>query len=44
MGQITGKDNNRVPTVEEWHDDGTASYEHIYLQPDGYTIETMWVE
>lgn len=88
MGQITGKDNNRVPTVEEcndafggdyvtqddlsgflttsdiseshgisqcwvqlpghlyteWHDDGTASYEHIYLQPDGYTIEANWVE
>lgn len=24
--------------------DGTASYEHIYLQPDGYTIEANWVE
>lgn len=24
--------------------DGKASYEHIYLRPDGYTIEANWVE
>lgn len=28
----------------KWHDDGTASYEHIYLRPDGYTIEANWIE
>lgn len=28
----------------QWHSDGTASYERIYLQPDGYTIEANWVE
>lgn len=30
--------------IYKWHSDGTASYEHIYLQPDGYTIEANWVE
>ena len=40
------KDENgyRLHLYTEWHDDGTASYEHIYLQPDGYTIEANWVE
>ena len=37
-------DGYRLHLYTEWHDDGTASYEHIYLQPDGYTIEANWVE
>jgi len=40
MGYIT----YRLHMYTEWHSDGTASYEHIYLQPDGYTIEADWVE
>lgn len=39
-----GGDGYRLHLYTEWHDDGTASYEHIYLQPDGYTIEANWVE
>ena len=35
------KDTDPIDCV---HSDGTASYEHIYLQPDGYTIEANWVE
>lgn len=38
------EDGYRLHLYTEWHDDGTASYEHIYLQPDGYTIEANWVE
>ena len=40
------KDNDgyRLHLHIQWHSDGTASYEHIYLQPDGYTIEANWVE
>ena len=40
------KDNDgyRLHLHTQWHSDGTASYEHIYLQPDGYTIEANWVE
>lgn len=40
------KDNDgyRLHLHIQWHSDGTASYEHIYLQPDGYTIEAIWVE
>lgn len=34
----------RLHLYTEWHNDGTASYEHIYLQPDGYTIEANWVK
>lgn len=34
----------RLHLYTERHDDGTASYEHIYLQPDGYTIEADWIE
>lgn len=37
-------DRYRLHLYTEWHSDGTASYEHIYLQPDGYTIEANWVE
>lgn len=33
------EDGYRLHLYTEWHDDGTASYEHIYLQPDGYTIK-----
>lgn len=40
------KDNDgyRLHLHIQWHSDGTASYEHIYLRPDGYTIEANWVE
>lgn len=40
------KDNDgyRLHLHTQWHSDGTASYEHIYLRPDGYTIEANWVE
>lgn len=40
------KDNDgyRLHLHIQWHSDGTASYEHICLQPDGYTIEANWVE
>lgn len=40
------KDNNgyRLHLHIQRHSDGTASYEHIYLQPDGYTIEAKYVE
>lgn len=38
------EDGYRLHLYTEWHDDGTASYEHIYLRPDGYTIEANWVE
>lgn len=34
----------RLHLHTQWHSDGTASYEHIYLRPDGYTIESIWVE
>lgn len=37
-------DGYRLHLYTEWHSDGTASYEHIYLRPDGYTIEANWVE
>lgn len=37
-------DGYRLHLYTEWHSDGTASYEHIYLRPDGYTIEAYWVE
>lgn len=37
-------DGYRLHLHIQWHSDGTASYEHIYLQPDGYTIEANWVE
>ena len=39
-----GSDGYRLHLHIQWHSDGTASYEHIYLQPDGYTIEANWVE
>lgn len=38
MGQITGKDNCYKDN------DGYRLHLHIYLQPDGYTIEANWVE
>lgn len=38
------EDGYRLHLYTKWHDDGTASYEHIYLRPDGYTIEANWVE
>lgn len=40
-----GSDGKFKPNGSCYKDnDGTASYEHIYLQPDGYTIEANWVE
>lgn len=39
-----GNNGYRLHLHIQWNSDGTASYEHIYLRPDGYTIETYWVE
>lgn len=40
------KDNGgyRLHLHIQRNSNGTASYEHIYLRPDGYTIEAIWVE
>ena len=34
----------RLHMYTQWHSDGTASYEYIYLYPDSYSIEAYWVE
>lgn len=40
-----GSDGKFKPNGSCYKDnDGTTSYEHIYLRPDGYTIKANWVE